>query len=126
MTKLPHKEVNRFVAAANGLKEFFARDSHARLHAIAALAAMAMGFILRIEAWEWAAIIFCIVLIICFEMLNTAIEVMCDFLEPGYSKPIKIIKDLAAGAVLASALGSIIVAGLIFLPKITEALFHLE
>ena len=43
------------------------------------------------------------------EMLNTAIERLCDFVEPNFNKEIKVIKDICTGAVLVSGLGLIVV-----------------
>jgi diacylglycerol kinase len=41
--------------------------------------------------------------IISLEMINTAIELICDFVEPKTSLTIKTVKDLMAGAVLVVA-----------------------
>ena len=66
---------------------------------------------------EHAAIIF----LVCFavlsvEMLNTAIEKICDFVHPGFSEHIGLIKDIAAGAVLLLAFVSVII-GLLIYPQ---------
>ena len=60
-----------------------------------------------------------IILLVCFavlsvEMLNTAIEKICDFVHPEFSEHIGLIKDIAAGAVLLLAFVSVIIALLIY------------
>lgn len=60
-----------------------------------------------------------LILMVCFfvlitETLNTAIEKVCDFLEPNYNQKIGLIKDIAAGAVILATLLSIIVGILIY------------
>ncbi|MFR0978770.1 MAG: diacylglycerol kinase [Holdemania filiformis] len=47
------------------------------------------------------------------EILNTAIERLCDFVQPKQDDRIKTIKDLAAGAVLCASLAALIVGGMI-------------
>ncbi len=54
------------------------------------------------------------------ELFNTAIERLTDFVEPKWNEKIGVIKDYCAGAVLISATVSLIVGGLIFIPKIIE------
>ena len=39
------------------------------------------------------------VLIVCFEAVNTAIENICDYINPEYSRRIKIINDLSAAPI---------------------------
>ena len=52
------------------------------------------------------------------EALNTAIERLCDKIEPNKDDKIKIIKDIAAGAVLLSSIFSATVGAIIFIPHI--------
>ena len=48
------------------------------------------------------------------EMVNTAIEVLCDMLSPKYSEAARIAKDVAAGAVFVSAVVAVAVAMIYF------------
>ncbi|MNY79213.1 Undecaprenol kinase [compost metagenome] len=52
------------------------------------------------------------------ELLNTAIEVLVDLVSPDIHPKAKIIKDVAAAAVLVSALTAVVVGLVIFIPKI--------
>ena len=53
------------------------------------------------------------------EALNTAVEKVADFIHPEYHEKIGFIKDIAAGAPSFAAFTSLIIAGFIYIPKIT-------
>lgn len=62
-----------------------------------------------------AALIFSVCfLVLVLEIVNTAIEKLCDLIQPEYDLRIKIIKDMAAGAVLLSAIAAVVVGILIY------------
>jgi len=65
----------------------------------------------------------CIAFVLSLEMLNSAIEKHIDSLTTDLKPELKYIKDVAAGAVLISALASLVVASVIYLPKIKEYWF---
>lgn len=85
-----------------------------RIHIVCACAAVILGFVFRIDAASWAAVILCIALVIAAECINTSIELLVDAVSPGYSEFAKHAKDCAAGAVLACAMGSLGVAFVVF------------
>ena len=43
------------------------------------------------------------------EMLNTAIERLCNLINPGFSEEVRVIKDICAAAVLVSGLALVVV-----------------
>lgn len=94
------------------------REHNAWLHCGATLCAVATGFIFHISSAEWLAIILCIGGVFSLEAVNTAIEALCDNVSVEFSPLIKKAKDTAAAAVLIMAVISVIVAGVIFIPKI--------
>ncbi|MBC7653927.1 MAG: diacylglycerol kinase family protein, partial [Oligoflexus sp.] len=71
-----------------------------------------------ISAIEWLAVILVIGLVFITEIINTSIENIADFISPERHPKIKVIKDLAAAAVILSAIVSVIIGLLIFLPKL--------
>ncbi len=111
------KLIRSFVYALNGLKICFVTQSNFRIHTFLAIVAVIFGIAFQISAIEWIAISFCIVFVITMEMLNTAIEKLCDVVHPDVHPGIKKAKDIAAGAVLIAAIFSLITGGIIFLPK---------
>lgn len=48
------------------------------------------------------------------EIFNTAIEKICDFIQPEYDKRIGFIKDISAGAVILMAILSVVVGVLVY------------
>jgi len=89
---------------------------------VLAVIAGIFAVVFNISVYEWLAAVFCIAFVITMEMLNTAIEKLCDVVQKEFHPGIKKVKDIAAGAVLVSAAFSIITGCIIFLPKIIALL----
>ena len=104
--------IKKFKPALNGLA-LAAQDRSVAIQlgfaVLAGLAGLGLGFVF----WEWALVITLAALVITAEILNTAIERLCDFVQPRQDARIKTIKDLAAGAVLGASLAALIVGGMI-------------
>ena len=109
-----------FKYAINGLKILISDEHNSRIHLIAAICAIILGFILNVSSMEWLVIVLVIGLVISFEIINSAIEYLADFVSPDYHEIIKKVKDLSAAAVLVSAFVSLVVAFIIFIPKILK------
>lgn len=108
--------------AGQGLKYCAQGEKNFQVHCIIALLAIATGFLLHISAQEWVIITICIALTLAFEMFNTALEHLCNIVQPSIHPTVKIIKDVCAGAVLIIALMSVVCGAIIFLPKIMAAI----
>jgi diacylglycerol kinase len=80
--------------------------------------AIIAGILLKISATEWLFIVLCSMLVLMLELINTAVEYLCDTITTDFHPVIKIVKDISAAAVLISAAGSVITGLIIFLPKI--------
>ena len=78
----------------------------------------ALSIVLHLHHDEWIIVLICIAMVIGFEMLNTAIETLCNMVQEEYHPLIKIIKDVAAAAVLWVSIISVIIGLIIFLPKL--------
>ncbi len=87
-------------------------------HIFFGILAIYLGFILNISNIEWVLLVFTIGLVIITEALNTAFEIDIDLTSPNYHPYARDTKDVAAAAVLLSVFVSIVVALIIFLPKI--------
>ncbi len=88
-----------------------------KIQVACALLVVIVGRYFQISLNEWLAIVICIGAVLSAETVNTAIEKLADFIHPQKNEKIRQIKDLAAGAVLILAIISLIVAGIIFIPK---------
>ena len=73
---------------------------------------------LKINTTEWIICILLFGLVISMELMNTAIENTVNLITKEKNQQAKIAKDVAAGAVLASAIVSAIIGLMIFVPKI--------
>jgi diacylglycerol kinase (ATP) len=82
------------------------------------LLATILGLYFNISGTEWAIQTIVIGLVLVAEAVNTAIEEVADFIHPEFHEKIGLIKDIAAGAPSFAAFTSLIVAGIIYVPKI--------
>lgn len=84
-----------------------------------AIVATVLGFYFDISNIEWMIQFLAIGMVLVAEAVNTAIEEVADFIHPDYHKKIGLIKDIAAGAPSFAACISLIIAGFIYIPKIS-------
>lgn len=113
------KRIKSFGFAVNGLRILFHEEHNSRIHFFASVLVIIAALLFKLNTYEWIAIIFSIGLVITAEIINTAVENIADFLTTEQNNHIKKIKDLAAAAVLVSALTALTIGLIIFLPKIT-------
>ncbi len=114
------KRLKSFKYAFNGLKILFSEEHNSRIHILATICVLTAGYFLKISIHEWIAVIFAIGFVIAFEIFNSAIENIADFVSSEKHEKIKKIKDLSAAGVLISAITSLIIGLIIFMPKIIE------
>lgn len=107
-----------FSAAAAGLVYAFISQRNMKIHAAAALSAVILGFIFDIQRWEWGFLSVAIFFVLTAETVNTAIEKTVDLITENYHPLAKLAKNLAAGAVLLSAINAVIMAFIIFIPHL--------
>jgi len=104
--------------AWRGVVIFIKSTHNAWLHIFFAILAVYLGFILHISSVEWALLVLTIGLVILAETINTAIEIDINLTSPNYHPYARDTKDVAAGAVLISAVVACLMGLIIFLPKI--------
>lgn len=104
--------------AISGLCLFFSKERNGRIQLIIAGATIVISALIGLSKTEWQIILFCIALVLISEMMNSAIEKVCNLISEAYHPGIKVIKDISAGAVLLACLISAVIGGIIFLPKI--------
>ena len=106
-----------FYYAGAGLKQFFRQEHNARIHLAAAIVVSVLAWWLKVSYMEAVALVVVIGLVWVTEILNTCLEKAMDFITREKHPEIKIIKDLAAGAVLIATITAVIVGLFIFIPK---------
>ena len=108
----------KFRYAFRGLAIAFKTQSSFRIHIITAAIVYILGIVFALTGTQWALINAAILFVIVTELVNTAIEHLCDFVHPRHHKAMKIIKDISAGAVLIAVLNALITGFIIFTPLI--------
>ena len=106
--------------ALRGVWVMLATQHNAWIHAIATAGAVGLGFALRLSRIEWLAVVLAIIAVWTAEALNTAFESLCNVASPEIHPLVERAKDIAAGAVLISALGALAVALLVFWPRLVS------
>jgi len=110
---------NRFKSfkfAFNGLKILFKNEHNARIHLVITVLVISFSIFLQIKLIEWCLIFFAIGLVFTAEILNSAIELICNKITIENDNLIEKIKDLSAAAVLVSSITAAIIGLIIFVP----------
>ncbi len=112
--------LRKWVESANyaieGILHAVKTERHLRYHFYAAVLILLLSLIFGITSSEFIAIAIVAIIVLSVEMLNTAIEATVDIIFKEYDNRAKIIKDIAAGAVLTASIGAAVVGYIIFLP----------
>lgn len=111
-----------FLFAISGLKSAFKKEPNFRIHVISAVIVLTAAYFFSFNILEWLILAIIIFLVIVFELINTVLESLVNLISPELSPEAKIAKDVSAAAVLISAIFSVIVGAILFLPKIISLL----
>ena len=112
------RRASGFRAAFGGLYRLVTSERHFQLHLIAATCAVILAAFLGFSGVEWAILMVTIGLVLVAEGVNSAIERAIDTTTPSFHPLAKAAKDMAAGAVLIAAVISVVVALLLYGPKL--------
>lgn len=112
--------INSFRYAIAGLKFAVIVDRNVKFHLIVGIFVFLLSYILRISTYEFIFVIFSIFFVLITEFVNTAIEEMTNLIKKEHSREAMIAKDIAAAAVLLSAIFAVIVGYIIFTPYLTS------
>ena len=110
--------IKSFSHAFAGLRQFVSLEHNARIHVAATFVVIITGFLLHVSYTEAAILAIVTGLVWVAEIINTCVERLSDLITRERHPEIKVIKDLAAGAVLTAAIIAVAVAFFIFIPKI--------
>ena len=113
---------NAVLFALHGIKQFISRERNGRIQIAFGATAIILGFTVSLTSFQWLLVLFCIGLVISLEMINSAIERYCDLVTTDFHPGIKVIKDVAAGAVLVASVTSLIIGLIIFIPALVQFL----
>lgn len=114
----PKKHLKSFYYAFSGLKHVIISQANFRFHLLAGFFVVLLAFYLKFSTIEWILLCFVISFVLITEIINSLIEELVDHLIHEHHEGAKVIKDVGAASVLISAIFSVIVGLLLFLPKI--------
>ena len=106
--------------AWSGVSHAVRSQRHLRVHLAIAAAVLVAAFLVGVAPLELAVLLVTITLVLMAELFNTAAEAIVDLVSPEYHPLAKVAKDVAAGAVLVSAGGAVLVGLAILLPRIVR------
>ena len=111
--------------ALRGLWYVIRSERNARIHLAVAVVVFGAGRFLALSNAELAAIFFAILIVFLAEVVNTALEKTLDLIDTKPNAQIRIVKDMAAGAVLVAATGAVVIGLAIFYPYVLELMWRL-
>jgi diacylglycerol kinase (ATP) len=98
------------------------RTPSLRLGIVVVFALAAIGVLLRLTNVEIALLVLLGALLLAVETLNTAIEMLCDYVQPHHDPNIGKIKDVSAGATAVTEIGAAIIVAVVLWPHVLAAL----
>ncbi|OGH60566.1 MAG: diacylglycerol kinase [Candidatus Lindowbacteria bacterium RIFCSPLOWO2_12_FULL_62_27] len=110
--------IRSIYCALKGIAVMLATQRNAWVHAFATIAVTIAGFVFGLSKSEWCWIILSIISVWTAEALNTAFEFLTDVASPEFHPLAGKAKDVAAGAVLISAIGAVIIGFIILGPHV--------
>lgn len=117
-----NSQLSSFRLAILGILTAIKQERNVKIHLVITILVIILGLLNDLSKQEWMFIAFCIGLVISLELINTAIERVVDLVTSEYHPLAKEAKDIAAGAVFVAAILSIVIGGIIFIPKIWSAI----
>lgn len=110
--------ISKFAWAIAGLMAVIREEQNMKVHLVAAGIALGIGWALGLERVEWGLLLIAIILVLMAEVINTAIERTVDLIAPQYHPLAEKAKNMAAGAVLLSAISAVILGVIVFGPHL--------
>jgi diacylglycerol kinase (ATP) len=93
---------------------------NAWIHATITLLVLGAAFFFHVSSADWCWIVLAISIVWTAEALNTAFELLADAASPEFHPLVRDAKDVAAGAVLITALAAVAIGAIIFWPYIKK------
>ncbi len=110
--------LNSAMHAVRGLLYCFQCEKNLQVQFALAVIAFFAGIFFGLTPQEWLAILLCSAIVLGMEIMNTAIERLCDVVTNSIHPAIKQVKDIAAGGVLLVSVISLATGCIIFIPRI--------
>ena len=112
------KFLSGFVYAFQGIRISLKEQLNSKVQVVAAIAVVAMAIYFKVTIEEWCILLITMSMVLCLELMNTAIEELVNMVSPERKPQAGRIKDIAAGSVLVASLFSLIIGCIIFIKYI--------
>lgn len=109
-----------FKYSLDGLKYAYKNEQSMLVHLIVTIIAITLGILFKISNFEWIITIFLLSVTASLELLNTAIEAVCDMVTLEYNKLAKVAKDTASASVFFTSMLGAVSGLIIYVPKFIE------
>jgi diacylglycerol kinase (ATP) len=113
-------QLRSFRHAIAGILRMIRCQHNAWIHTAATGVVLAAGFLFQVSAGDWCWIILAISIVWTAEALNTAFEFLADAASPEFHPLVRDAKDVAAGAVLVTAIAAAVIGAIIFWPHVAR------
>lgn len=114
--------IESFNNAFQGIWYTIVNERNMKIHLVIGTIVIFLSLWVRVSKIEFTILCLTIAMVICFELINTAVEVVVNIIVDVYHPKAKIIKDVSAGAVFVSAIFSIVIGILILWDKVIHKL----
>lgn len=118
MHHIIHRHTKSFGHAWRGVMHAVTTQPNFLVHLFLSVIALLTGYFLQVSPIELIIIVLVIMGGLAVELINTSIEEACNAIDGNIREEIRIAKDAAAGAMLVYAIGAVVIAGIIFLPRL--------
>jgi len=120
------KQLLSFKSAFKGVWYTIKSESHMRFHMVAGFYVLLFSLFYSFSVTQTALLVFLIASVMIAEIVNTCLEELCNLVADRYEPIVKIVKDMAAGAVLVLSIASAIIAIMFFwnVPVIMQILSY--
>jgi diacylglycerol kinase (ATP) len=112
--------IRSFRYAISGVWRMIRCQHNAWIHFVATLIVIGSGFVCRLTGAEWCWIVLALAIVWTAEALNTAFEFLADVASPEFHPLVRDAKDVAAGAVLITAIAAAVIGAIVFWPHIAR------
>ena len=124
------KLIDSFNYAVRGIIRVLKRERNMKIHFGLACLVLIAGLLFNISRLELSLLFITVTLVIFAEMINTAVEKLADLFTSKYHPQVEVVKDIAAGAVLITAINALIIGYMIFYnnfsPLTLDLLHHIS
>jgi diacylglycerol kinase (ATP) len=110
--------IRSFRYAVTGVIRMMRCQHNAWIHFVVTVGVVATGLFFQLSRGEWCWIVLAIAIVWTAEALDTAFEFLAEPASPNFSPIVRDAKDVAAGAVLITAIAAVISGGIVFWPHL--------